>query len=494
MRRPSIRWRLTLWYGAVLAAVLSAFGGAVYAMMRHGLIARTDAVLAGELQEMADDVEATADWAKLSRQWARRFARRGGYEFRVSRGSGRPLLRSERLRAQGLPVPPIPSSLRRLDYESAPLGNASVDLAGEGRWRVASRLVPGPDGPVVVQVAAALAPVDHELEELLAVLLLAGPLALAGALGGGYVLARTALAPVDRMAAAADQITATRLDRRLEAPNPDDELGRLARTLNGMIARLERSFAEVRRFTADAAHELRTPLAVLRNAAEVALRTPREPEQYRRVLEEQLEEVERLTHLAEQLLFLCREDAGLVRPADRPVRLEALVCDVADHMRAVADEKGLALAVEGTDPCPVRGDEGQLRRLLFNLLDNAIKYTPAGGSVAVRCRCIEGRALVTVRDTGVGIPAEHLPRIFDRFYRVDPARGGEAEGTGLGLAIGRSIAEAHGGSIAVESTVGRGTLVTLSLPAVPSGDEPAGVPEAPAQAVGDRPTPIRARG
>jgi heavy metal sensor kinase len=318
---------------------------------------------------------------------------------------------------------------------------------------------------VVAQVAATLTPVDHELAELLAVLLLTGPLALAGALGGGYLLARTALAPVDRMAAAADQITATKLDQRLEVPNPDDELGRLARTLNGMIARLERSFGEIRRFTADAAHELRTPLAVMRNAAEVVLRAPRDPEQYRRVLEEMLEEIARLTGLAEQLLFLCRGDAGLVPSVRRPVRLGEVIAEVAEPMQAVAGARGLTLHVGDLTPCVVQGDEDQLRRLLFNLLDNAIKYTPAGGTITVRSACPDGQVLVEVTDTGIGIAAEHLPHLFERFYQVDPARSRETNGTGLGLAICRSIAEAHGGRIAVESTVGRGTRVTLTLPA-----------------------------
>jgi two-component system, OmpR family, heavy metal sensor histidine kinase CusS len=464
MGRLSIRWRLTLWYGAALGAVLAAFGGAVYFMMRHELVARIDADLDVELQEVVDDIESSPDWPNLSRRWSRRFARRGGYEFQVGPAQGEALVRSEHLGTSGLPAPRVPASLRHLDFESAPLGTRSEDLGPAGRWRVAARVVPGPDGPLVAQVAATLAPVDHELAELLAVLLLTGPLALAGALGGGYLLARKALAPVDRMAAAADQITATRLDRRLEVPDPDDELGRLARTLNGMIARLERSFEEVRRFTADAAHELRTPLAVLRNAAEVALRADRDPEHYRRVLEDQLEEIGRLTRLAERLLFLCRTDAGLAGAAHRPVRLEDVVREAADHMQAVAAERGLALAVEGLAPCSVRGDEGQLRRLLFNVLDNAIKYTPAGGSIAVRSGPVDGKARVVVADTGVGIPAEYLPRVFDRFFRLDAARGMEPEGAGLGLAISRAIAEAHGGTIAVESTHGRGTSVTLLLP------------------------------
>jgi heavy metal sensor kinase len=466
MRRPSIRWRLTLWYGAVLAVVLSAFGGAVYLMMRHGLLARTDAELEGELQEMVDDVEAAEDWHELARRWSRRFARHGGHEFQVSRMSGESLVRGERLGSRRLPVPSIPRSLRRLDFESVPLGSRSTDLGSSGRWRVMTHLVPGPGGPVVVQVAASLAPVDHELAELLAVLLLTGPLALAGALGGGFLLARAALAPVERMAAATDQITATQLDRRLEVPNPDDELGRLARTLNGMIARLERSFGEIRRFTADAAHELRTPLAVMRNAAEVALRIPRDAEQHRRVLEEMLEEIERLTRLSEQLLFLSRGDAGLVHPTRQSVRLDELVREVADHMRVVAAEKGQTITMELPSPCPVAGDPDQLRRLLFNLLDNAIKYTTNGGAITASGQCPDEEVRVVVSDTGIGIAAEHIPHLFDRFYRVDPARGRDAtEGIGLGLAICRSIVESHGGRIEVESHVGRGTRVTFTLPA-----------------------------
>jgi heavy metal sensor kinase len=466
MRRLSIRWRLTLWYGAVLAAVLTAFGGAVYLMMRHGLLARTDAELEAELHEMTDDVETTADWPELGRRWSRRFARHGGYEFQVSALSGAALARSDRLASHPLPVPSIPRSLHKLDFESVALGARSLELGPHGHWRAATRLVPGPGGPALVQIAATLEPVDHELAELLAVLLLTGPLALAGALGGGYVLARTALAPVDRMAAAADQITAMRLDRRLDVPNPDDELGRLARTLNGMIAGLERSFGEIRRFTADAAHELRTPLAVMRSAAEVALRVPREAQEYHRVLEELLEEIERLTRLAEQLLFLSRGDAGLVPLVRQPVRLDELIPEVADHMRVVAAQKGQTVTVDLPPPCPVAGDADQLRRLLFNLLDNAVKYTPAGGAITVKSQCLGEHVRVVVADTGKGIAAEHLPHLFDRFYRVDPARDRETtDGIGLGLAICRSIVEAHGGTIGVESTFGRGTEVSFTLPA-----------------------------
>ncbi|RUL87921.1 heavy metal sensor histidine kinase [Tautonia sociabilis] len=464
MNRLSIRWKLTLWYGAVLAAVLAVFGGAVYLMMRHELLARTDAGLVEELAEIAEDarrIRAPGEFQRL----ARRFSRHEGYEFQVTDLEGQVLFRSDRLGPGAMPVPP---ALARSERATA----ADVTLEHLGHWRMVGRRLQTPAGPVVVQAAASLAPTDHELAELLTVILLTGPLALLGALGGGYLLARKALAPVDRMAAAADEITATRLDRRLDAPNSGDELGRLAGTLNRMIERLERSFEEIRRFTADAAHELRTPLTVMRNEAEVALRAPRDPDQYRRVLENMLEEIERLTRLAEQLLFLCREDAGLVPLAREPVRLDELVRDAAEHMRVVAEEKEIDLRVEPSAAAIVVGDADQLRRLLFNILDNAVKYTPPGGSVSAGVGRLGPHARAVVSDTGIGIPQEHLPHVFGRFYRVDPARGPEASGTGLGLAICRAIAEAHGGKLHIESVVGRGTKVMLVLPVLEPGGEP----------------------
>ena len=255
-----------------------------------------------------------------------------------------------------------------------------------------------------------------------------------------------------------------------------DELDRLALTLNGMIARLERSFEETRRFTADAAHELRTPLSVIHNAAEVALSSPREADQYRRFLEDILEEEERMKRLTEQLLFLCREDAGLLPELRQPVSLEMLVRQAAEPMGELASANGLTLTVAKLSACRVAGDPDGLRRLLFNLLDNAIKYTPEGGRVEVQCECQDGSAELIVTDTGIGIPSEHIPHIFERFYRVDPARSREAGGTGLGLSICRIIAESHGGTIRLESNEGKGTRVVVTLPvlqpdALPDGQQ-----------------------
>jgi heavy metal sensor kinase len=460
MKRLSIRWRLTIWYGAVLSAILIAFSTGVYLLMRHDLLSLTDAALGEELADLGGDVRRCRSAAEIPRELALRYSSHEGYEFQVSTRSGEPLFRSDRLGAAGLPLPRPRTPSQGVSY-------TSLMLRSVGHVRTVGQVIASPVGPVTVQAAVSLAPSDHALRELLAVLFSVGPLVLAATLGGGYVLARKALAPVDRMVATAAEITATRLDRRVDAPNAQDELGRLASTFNDMIARLQRSFEEVRRFTADAAHELRTPLSLMRTEAEVALRSPREPEPDGRVLENILEETDRLGRLVSQLLFLCREDAGLATGVRGLVRLDHVVREVADHMQVMAREKGLTLEIDDFMTCLVQGDADRLRQLFFNLLDNAIKYTPVGGAVTIEGSIINDRGHVIIADTGVGIPSEHLPYVFDRFYRVDPSRSRESEGAGLGLAICRAIAEAHGGQIQIESAVGKGTQVTLTLPASP---------------------------
>jgi heavy metal sensor kinase len=471
MGRLSIRWRLTLWYGAVVAVTLTVFSAAVYTLMGYHLLALTDAALAEELADLGGDIALCASANAIPRELGLRYASHEGYEFQVNDERGRVLFRSDGLGPGGLPAG------RPDSRDSHPgIAYATSRVAGVGQARLVSRTIDGPDGPLRIQAAIALAPNESAMRRLLLVLALSGPLALAGALSGGYVLARNALAPVDRMSSAAAEITATRLDRRLEGPATDDELGRLARTFNDMISRLQRSFEEVRRFTADAAHELRTPLSVMRTEAEVALRAPRSPERDAQVLEDLLEEIDRLTRLVTKLLFLCREDAGLETGVRQRVRLDDLVRDVADHMQAVAREKGIALEVAELAACSVLGDVDRLRQLLFNLLDNAIKFTPGGGSVRVGVdRGGDGQARIAISDNGIGIGTEHLPRVFDRFYRVDPSRSRDAGGAGLGLAICRSIAEAHQGSLTVTSTPARGSTFRLSLPC--DASPAAGVPQ-----------------
>jgi heavy metal sensor kinase len=311
---------------------------------------------------------------------------------------------------------------------------------------------------------AALEDVDHELGEVGTVLITAVSIMLLLSGGLGYALARKALAPMERLRRSTAEITADRLDRQLPIVNPRDELGRLTETFNAMIGRLQRSFAEIRRFTADASHELRTPLTAIRTEAEVALAKPLGLAEHQQLLGSILEECGRLTRLTDQLLALAREDARAARQVHEPVDLAALVANVAETMRPLAEAKGLTLHAEAHEPLSVRGDAARLREVFFNILDNAIKYTPEGGEVEVRTDRQGPEAVVTVRDTGVGIPAEHLPHVFDRFYRVDKARSREEGGTGLGLSIARTIVQAHGGEIELASTPGQGTVCTVTLP------------------------------
>ena len=457
MKRLSIRWRLTLWYSAVLAGVLAVFGISVYLLMQRGLQIRTSESLSIQMTVIEDQLSRSQGRWGLRDRLERQYARHPACDIQVSDVDGTIWMRGDRIRDRGLPPPSKLPGAGREVFDN-------FTGAGLGRFRMVSRLSDRYSVPLVVQVATSLEENDKQLGELMAILLLLGPLAVGCTLGGAYLLARQALAPVERMAATADEITATQLDRRLHEPNPDDELGRLARTLNGMIARLERSFEEVRRFTADAAHELRTPLAILRNEAEVALRIPRESEQYRDCLENMLEEIDHLSRLSEVLLFLFRADAGLGAHTGDVLSLDRIVREVADDIRVVAAEQNQELMVDASSPCNVLGNAEQLRRLLFNLLDNAIKFTPAGGSIGIRVERQKGQARVIVSDAGIGIAPEHLPRIFDRFYRVDSARSRRTGGNGLGLSICKSIAEAHQGFIEVVSQPGKGTQVTLTLP------------------------------
>jgi len=458
MRQTSIRWRLTLWFGAMLAAVLLIFSASVYLLMIRLLQARTDRGLEAQMAVIEDQIRRAPTPEVLRERLTWQFAIHPVYEMQITENGDATWLRSERIVDTGLPLPRKPASPGNMVYQN-------VVAPGVGSCRMLSKAIATPHAALLVQVALSLEMNERNLGQLREVLLLTGPPLVLCALGCGYLLARKALAPVERLAVEADQITATRLDLRLDTPNPDDELGRLARTLNGMIGRLERSFGEIQRFTADAAHELRTPLAALRSEAEVMLRMDREPAEYRRTLESMLEEIEHMTRMTEKLLFLCREDAGAVANFES-LRLDILARGVVKHTRASVEAAGHVLVlVDSPAPCVVHGDRDQLRRLLFNLIDNAVKYTPAGGTIRVGLECHQGRAKLFVEDTGIGIEPEHLPNIFNRFYRVDSARPRQSSATGLGLAISHSIAKAHQGDLKVESQPGQGTRLTLSLPA-----------------------------
>jgi two-component system OmpR family sensor kinase len=316
----------------------------------------------------------------------------------------------------------------------------------------------------VVQVAMSLEPIEMARSRFLLILLAMTPLALVIAGVGGWFLARRALAPVDAMVDAARRIEAEDLSRRIESTDSQDELGRLGAVLNDMLARLERSFATVSQFSADAAHELRTPLTILKGEIEVALRSSPGEAEYRRVLTSCLEEVDRLSALVEDLLFLARSDSGSVQVTQTPVDLATMVAEVGPALQALADAAGVMLSIPTSPPLWVGGNASMLFRLIFNLGENAIKYSPTGGRVELTLTRRGAKAVLEVRDTGPGIPLEEQTHIFDRFYRGDRARS--RGGVGLGLALARSIVSLHDGSIVVESTAGTGSCFRIVLPTV----------------------------
>jgi heavy metal sensor kinase len=316
----------------------------------------------------------------------------------------------------------------------------------------------------LIQVGIVLRRVEAALRRYLQILLALVPVGLGLAAAGGAWIAGGALAPVRAMTRQAREITAEDLARRVPRRGSDDELDYLADTLNAMLARLEAAFGELRRFTADAAHELRTPLTALKGGLEVALRHPRSADEYARTLRESLEEVDRLVRLAEDLLLLSRTTAGAGLARQR-VEMEPVLLDVLDTGLRLAGGRGVTVRVGGIEPVAVKGDATALRRLLLNLVENAVKYTPEGGMVELSLTRSGPEVLVRVRDTGIGIDPADAGRVFEPFVRLDDARSRETGGAGLGLAIARSIAVAHGGAIVLDSAPGAGSLFTVRLPA-----------------------------
>jgi heavy metal sensor kinase len=327
-----------------------------------------------------------------------------------------------------------------------------------GEWRVFTTVA----GDQVVQVAQPMK-VRRELAASMALRTILPLFAVVPflAVAVWFGIAR-GVAPLERLAAAVGRRSPRTLTPLAESGLPREVLP-LVRALNGLLARLEGALDAQRAFIADAAHELRTPLTALRGSIEVALRSERTPDEYRRVLGSSLEDVERLTRVAEDLLLLSRATAGLEVPR-RTVELEPLVIEVLDLGTQLGQRAGVTVRAKELAPLSVRGEEGALRRAVTNLVENAIKYTPRGGAVDLALTRAENRAVISVADTGIGIPAVDLERIFEPFVRLDAARARDTGGTGLGLAIARSIVAAHDGTISVESTPGSGSRFTIRLP------------------------------
>jgi two-component system, OmpR family, heavy metal sensor histidine kinase CusS len=355
------------------------------------------------------------------------------------------------------PVLVKPGRRRRPYYEDVWLGGKP--------FRFATQDVDVNGTVYVVQTGLVTHDVLRTLSRFRLYLLMYAPLLLLVAAGGGYWLSRRALSPVDALARTARAITGTTLSRRLEKLSTGDELQRLSDTLNEMLDRIELAFHRVTEFTADASHELRTPISLVRTEAELALRRSRGEAEYKEALQHILLEAERTTSLIEKLLALARADAGRETLNLHPVDVRGTLREVVDGWRRVANIRNLQFgdSIEPRESL-VSADEAALRRAIDILLDNAFKYTPSPGTVHLSLEQQNGKVVITVRDTGVGIPVDEQSRVFERFYRVDKARSRDLGGAGLGLSIAQWIVQQHGGKIELESSLGKGSIFRVELP------------------------------
>ncbi len=341
----------------------------------------------------------------------------------------------------------------------------SMRLSDGTRVVLASRAHTMQDRPILLRVAFSEEPIWVRLKQMLAILFLALPLALAAAAYAGYKMAGRVLDPIETLAQRAKQITSERLGERLPVENEEDELGHLARAFNEMLSRIEGSFEQLKRFTSDASHELRTPLAAIRSVGEVGLNKNATSEEYRDMIGSMLEEVNRLTNLVESLLTLSRADAGQLTLRYTIFPVMELMRDAVGLLEVLIEEKKLAFTLTGDESLFVRGDRLFLRQAVINVLHNAVKFTPVGGAISLSVsRDPDAKAVMTITDNGPGIPLEHWTLVFDRFYRVDPARAGENKGAGLGLSIARWAVQSHDGEIALTNAPGGGCTFWIRLP------------------------------
>jgi heavy metal sensor kinase len=465
VRPRSIRARLTLWYTSLLTVTILLLGVSAYSLLGYSLARDIDRALQGvavalaeqpsrsRLPAVAPDIDAIFRRFFGMSPWDRYVERRHPWSDRAPQES--------------------PSGTGRLPLSAQALNRAAngletfETLEGLGPYSVRVLTQPVREAGRItslIQVGMSLESVSITRRRFLLVMAAVLPLAVLLAGSGGWLLARRALRPVDRMTEAARRISAEHLDERVHVTGTGDELDRLAATLNDMLGRLDGAFRQIRQFSADASHELQTPLTILQGELEVALRAPRTPDEYRRVLTSALEESDRIASLVEGLLLLSRADAGVLRMDHQPVDLASLVAEVCEQSQVLAKARGVTLDLGLLTPMTIQGDHQHLRRLLLNLVDNGLKYTLTGGRVTLALHQDDAWAVLRVADTGIGLAPEEQERIFQRFYRAPTAVSRGEGGSGLGLCIARSIVEAHGGHIQVESAEGHGSIFTVRLP------------------------------
>ena len=451
-RSHSVRVQLTVWYVAAMTLVLGVYAAAILGYVSRSASQLLNQQLRSDFQWATVMVEQTPEGGITwngeetieEHPWLQVWSSDGQLLFRNNVALGQPQV--------GMDLPNLPDdAIVRVPTAGVPL-------------RVLSRRGEIAGSPVVIQVGRSEESMRDQIRTVALILLLGLPLAVAAAGFGGYMLARRALAPIERMTERAEMITAERLSDRLPVSNPDNEMGRLATVFNATLGRLQESFDQMRRFTADVSHELRTPLTAIRSVGEVGLRGGhREEGQYRGIIGSMLEEVDRLAGLVDRLLTLSRAETGEAKLSIEPIALKALAESVVGDLAVLAEEKSQQLVVEAHGSPRGLGDRLMVRQALINLVDNAIKFAPAATAIIVRVADTLDRVVVDVIDRGPGIPAAARDRIFDRFFRAQSAPA-DVAGTGLGLSIAKSAVETVNGTLTLEHSDQNGTTFRITLP------------------------------
>jgi heavy metal sensor kinase len=464
MNPRSIRFRLIIWYAGLLTGAFLVFGVGLYQVLQGYLESSLVQLLFRRSDQIAVSLLSGIDKTGehyVADQIANRYTPENYDRFiRVTRPDGSVLY------ASGSTSSFDPSKLPPLKAGAVHGDFVQKEMMEDGnRLMVTVKVVQANEGRrFLIESGGPMSPIETTLSHMRIWLLLGVPLLGLVAVGGGLILVGRALAPVERIANSAEQITLHNLSERLSLTNTGDELEHLSLALNRMIARLSEAIEQNRRFLADASHELRTPLAALRGELESVVEQARALPELSDRVGSALEEVDRLVKIVDALFAISRLDAGEAQQEQARFDLASLVASTTEQMSLLAEDKGVSVACNVQGSVHVDGDRARIKQVVVNLLDNAIKYTPPGGSIKLDVSAREDKAVIEVADTGIGIPPNALPHIFERFFRVDKARSRDAGGAGLGLAIVKSICAAHGGQVYVESSEGQGSRFKVELP------------------------------
>jgi heavy metal sensor kinase len=458
-----IKWKLTIWYGGILAVILIIFSGAVYIYFKNSLEMSIDVKIKSIADVLASSMTEEHSgnvFGNFERYLENVLGKKPKGKFiQIIDSSGKIGAKMNDIETDVIPT-------KFETTERALKGEIVYETIEDANPRLRMVTIPILDNKKItsiVQVGSSLADFDETMRKLLIIMIIGIPTSISVAIIVGYFMAKKSLKPVDQIRRAAVNISSNNLDERIDIKGRKDELGRLAETFNAMIARLKDSFQRINQFSIDVSHELKTPLTILKGETEVVLRKDRDNGEYINLLQSNLEEIDRMARIIDDLLLLSKADTKDMKLNIENISLRDLVADVCMNMKIFANNKEISLIIDELADVRLIGDELKLRRMLWNIMENGIKYTPKGGVVNVSSYTNKGYVCINVKDSGMGISKDDIEYIFDRFYRADRSRKRES-GSGLGLSISKWIAEAHKGVIEVTSQPSKGSQFLIKLP------------------------------